>query len=178
VRRRGRATLLARLFGAWVDTIHEGRTRPQSVDGAAVEGFYGDLELTTARVIRRFADGRPAASEARVGRGRALLMAFDPAWCCWRPGNAAVEALLADVYRGDAPRRWWSDAPIAVRRSSPKADHYFLINDGPARTAVLRVYDRAYRAGQDVLAGAPLDVSGTIAVPLDELSGAWVRLER
>ena len=176
VRRRGRGTLLERLFGAWIDSIHDARTRPQCVDGLAAEGFYGDIARTGARVVRRFADGRAAVSEATIGRGQAVLIAFDPARMCWRPGRADVEAFLADIYRGPRPRRWWSDAPLVFRRSGAKADHWFFLNDGPARSAVLRVYDRAYRFGRDAVSSKPIDVSGTISVELPERSGVWLRL--
>jgi hypothetical protein len=178
VRVRGKGTLLERLFGAWVDAVHDARTRPQAVDGVPVEGFYGDLELTAARVLRRFADGRPAASEASIGRGLGVLLAFDPARACWRPGQSAVEALLADIYRGPAPRRWWSDAPLAFRRSHVKADHWFLFNDGPARGAILRVYDRQYRSGEEVLSGTPVEARGTLSVFLPEHSAVWLRMEK
>jgi beta-galactosidase len=107
-----------------------------------------------------------------------VLLGFDPARQCWRPGQAGHEALLADLYRGDAPRRWWSDAPLVYRRSHPKADHWFLLNDGPARSALLRVWDRQYRAGKDAVSEAALNLSGTIAVELPEYSGVWLRLER
>jgi hypothetical protein len=178
LRKRGRGRLLEQLFGGWVDSIHEARTNPQAVDGIAVAGFYGDLELTTARPIKRFADGRVAVSVARVGRGSSTLMAFDPAWLCWRPGNTEPERFLADLYRGESPRRWWSDAPLVVRRSGPRSDHWFFVNDGPARTALLRVYDRRYRAGRELFTGRGLAVDATLSIPLPERSGAWVRLEK
>jgi beta-galactosidase len=175
---RGPGALATRLFGAWVDSIHDARTRPQSVDGMPCEGFYGDVALAGARAIKRFADGRPAVTEANIGRGQAILIGFDPARQCWKPGQSAMEALLADLYRGEAPRRWWSDAPLAFRRSHAKADHWFLINDGPARTATLRVYDRTYRSGCDAVSGRPLDTAGTVSVELPAYSAAWLRLER
>jgi beta-galactosidase len=148
------------------------------VDGLPCEGFYGDIETAGARVVKRFADGRPAVTEAEIGRGQALLVGFDPARQCWKPGQTGMEALLANLYRGDAPRRWWSDAPLVWRRSHPRADHWFLVNDGPARSAVLRVYDRAYKAGSDAIAGSPVNVRGTLAVELPEHSAVWLRLEK
>lgn len=175
---RGKGTLLAQLFGAWVDSIHDARTNAQSVDDLAVPGFYGDIELAGARVLKRFADGRPAVTEASIGRGQAVLIGFDPARQCWRPGQSGLEMLLADLYRGDAPARWWSDAPLVFRRSHAKADHWFFLNDGPARQATLRVYDRQYRSGWDAVTGERLDVAGTIVVPLPARSGMWVRLEK
>ena len=120
--------MLDRLFGAWVENIHDGRTNLQTIDGMELEGFYGDLELTSAKVMKRFCDGRPAITEARIGRGQALLIGFDPARQCWRPGATGLEALLADLIRGESPRTWSCDVPLTLRRRCAEADHYFIIS--------------------------------------------------
>lgn len=46
------------------------------------------------------------------------------------------------------------------------------------RSAVLRVYDRVYRRGADVLSGTAVPVDGTLAVDLPEMSAVWLRMER
>lgn len=176
VRPRGRGSLLEKLFGGWVDVVHEGRTRNTSVDGMPVEGFYGDLVLTHARVVATFGDGRPAASEYRNGKGSAMLMAFDPAWLCWKPGRMDIENWLAKMCLGGRERGWWSDAPIIVRRSSKRADHWFIVNDGPERDAELCVYDRRYTRGIDVLSGEQIRTGQTIRLHLPGHSGLWIRL--
>jgi beta-galactosidase len=168
----------AHLFGAYVDMIHDARTADLTFNGQPVEGFYGDLVPTTAKVLARFSNGNPAITEALIGRGRALLLGFDAGMRCHRPGNEPIEALLARLAWGEARPDWRSDAPIAFRRSAPAADHYFLINDGPARAATIRAYDHTYTAGHDVIKDEPLDVTGTIAVDLPTNSAVWVRLAR
>jgi beta-galactosidase len=178
VRRRGRGTLLDRLFGGWVDVVHDARANPMTVDGMSVEGFYGDLMLTRARPVAVFGNGRPAVSENRLGRGAAVLIAFDPARLCWKPGRSDIERWLGQMYRGGRERRWWSDAPMVVRRSSPGADHWFIINDGPARDAELCVHDRTYRSGVDVLSGERVQTGGSVALRLPERSGLWLRFAR
>ncbi|MGC9346593.1 MAG: beta-galactosidase, partial [Anaerolineae bacterium] len=72
----------ARLFGAYIDTIHDARTAEVTLNGLPIEGFYGDLVPATGKILARFDNGKPAITEARIGRGRALLLAFDPGMLC------------------------------------------------------------------------------------------------
>jgi beta-galactosidase len=141
-----------------------------------VDGFFADLETTEARVIARFDDGRPAACEILRGKGSAVLVGFDLARMCHRPGFGAAEQLLVDWTAGHLQRSWQCSAPLAYRLRSEAADHYFLVNDGPAQTAVLQAWDRQYTEGCDAITGEPIDLSGTISVPLEAASAAWIRL--
>lgn len=174
----GPGELVDRAFGAYVDMIHDSRTGRVSVNGMEVEGFIGDLVPTSAKVIARFDDGRPAITEAVIGRGSAVLIGFDAARMCWKPGRPDIEGLIAALCLADDRTGWTCTAPIALRRTTLAADHYFLLNDGPAQTAWISAPDRVYTAGEDVLTGAAIDVSGTIAVPLEKESAMWVRLAR
>ncbi len=176
VRPTGRGRRLERLFGAWIDTIHDARTEPHTVNGAAVEGFYGDLKTTDARVLATFDDGRAAVGERRLGRGTAVLVAFDAARMCFKPGRADVEGLIAEVATAAEPPKWRATAPLAFRLTAPGADHYFLINDGEASTCFLSAADRRYTAGLEVVEDRPVSVDGTIAVDLPARSAKWVRL--
>ncbi len=174
----GAGSPLETLLGAWVDATHDARTSPVRLGEIEIDGFFGDIETTDARVLGRFDDGRVAITEHRLGRGSAVLVGFDAARMCHRPGNSLVEKLLADLAVGDTPPKWTCDAPMAFRLSAPKADHYFLLNDGPARPALLRVFDRCYSAGEDVLERRLIDTDGTIAVDLPERSAVWARFDR
>lgn len=178
VRRQGEGTPMERLFGAWIDAIGDTQSRPIQVDGIAVQGFFGELVTTTARILRRFDHGQPAVSEAMVGKGLATLIAFDPARMCWKPGQTRLEALLGDLYRGPAARRWSCDAGLCYRRRHRDADHYFIVNDGPARSAVLRTWDAWYRTVEDVLDGGGADWTGTIAVDVAAYGAKWLRCTR
>jgi beta-galactosidase len=173
--RTGPGGLQDQAFGAYVDTIHDARTAPVSVNDIPVEGFYGTLVPTTAKVLARFDDGQPAITQARVGQGTAILIGFDAARMCWQPGQDAVEALVAAAVWGGDRSGWSCDAPMAFRRSSSQADHYFLLNDGDARAVWLTVYDRTYGAGEYVLEGKPIDTAGTIAIDLPARSAVWCR---
>ena len=173
--RTGPGGLQERALGAYVDTVHDARTAGVSVNGIQVEGFYGTVVPTTARVLARFSNGEPAITEARIGRGTAVLIGFDAGRMCWRPGHDAVERLIAQLVWGDTRPGWTCGAPLAFRRRAPAADHYFLLNDGPARTIFLHVYDREYAAGEYVLERTPIDVHGTIVIDLPAESGVWCR---
>lgn len=174
---KGPESMMERLFGAWVDMIHDSRTSPVLINGRPVEGFYGDLVPTDARTLIRFSDGRPAVTELLVGKGSAVLIGFDAARMCHRPGRSDIELLIADLASGGAGRGWRCTAPIAVRRVTDRADHYFLTNDGPACSCLLETYDRKYRSGLDVIEDQPIDVAGTITIELPEQSAVWVRFE-
>ena len=178
VRPTGPGRKVEQLFGAWNDTIHDARTEPHTVNGMAVEGFFGDLKTTDARVLARFDDGRPAVSERRLGRGTAVLVAFDAARMCFKPGRGDIEGFIAELVTAAAPPKWRATCPLAFRLSAPNADHYFLINDGPAMSCFLAAADRTYAAGLEVIEDAPLSVDGTIAVELPARSAKWLRLER
>jgi beta-galactosidase len=158
--------------------IHDARTNAVSVNDIPVEGFYGDIVPTSAKVLARFDDGRPAITEAQIGRGSAVLIGFDAARMCWKPRHSTVEALIAGLVMGNERMNWECNAPMAFRLSTTAADHYFLLNDGVARSAIIRAYDRVYAAGEYVIEGTPLDVRGTISVELPKQSAVWLRFAR
>jgi beta-galactosidase len=175
VRPTGPGGRVESLFGAWADVIHDTRTEPMDFNGSPVEGFFGDVEVSDARVLARFADGRVAITEHRLGKGSAVLIGFDAARMCHTPGREDIEALLAELVNVGATPAWQCSAPMAFRLRADQADHYFLINDGPARTALLRAWDAEYTGAIDAVTDEPIDVTGTLAIDLPARSGRWVR---
>jgi beta-galactosidase len=173
----GAGGLQERAFGAYIDMIHDTRTNPISLNGFSIDGFYGDLVPTNARVLARFDNGQPAVTETQLGRGSAVLIGFDAARMCFEPGNTAVEAWLASLSMGNDRLEWECDAPMAFRLSAPGADHYFLLNDGVARAALLKVFDRVYASGEYVIEERPIDLNGTISVDLPARSAVWLRFK-
>lgn len=195
------AESLRKLFGAWVDQVHDNRTGDTSLSGERIPGFYGDLVVTDARPVLRFDDGRPAAVEMRhqvreiepdvggsasrspdTASGAAVLVGFDLGTFCFEPGNELFESIVERLVHSYIPRRFESSLPMTMRLRGPDADHYFLVNDGPATDAILTVSDAEYTAGIDVLAdpstGAEVAVGSVISIPVTSRSGAWVRFER
>lgn len=177
LRKTGSTSQQAQLFGAFVETIHDTRTNDLNVNGNAIEGFYGDITPTDARVLIRFDNGTAAVTEVRRGRGVGTLIGFDAARMCWQPGCDHVESLIARLVRGNQPPTWTCEASLAFRLMTPQTEHFFLINDGPARTIMLYVYDRQYTKGKDVISGQPISVDGTICLELQAGSAVWARFE-
>jgi beta-galactosidase len=165
----------ARLFGAYIDAIHDARTGGKTYNGVPLPGFYGDLIPTTAHTLATYSDGTPAITRTTHGRGTATLIGFDAARLCHRPGQPEIQRLIARLAQFSPPG-WDCDAPLAYRLRAPGVDHYFLLNDGPARTALLRVADQAYTAHEDVLAGSLIPASGpSTPVALPAEGALWLR---
>ena len=92
-----------------------------------------------------------------------------------RRSERALEALLRTHALGDHRPPYACDA-IAYRLTAPAADHYFLINDGPARAARLDTKAQRYARMPDAVTGESLDAAAPI--PLEPYSGRWLRLEK
>lgn len=167
-----------RIFGAYVDMIHDARNVTLHVSSTPVTGFFGDLILTRARPILHYDSGAVAATELQLGEGTAIFIGFDASMACFRPGGTTVESLISALVMGSRPRDWFCTAPLAFRLRAPHADHYFLINDGPTIDALIAAYDAVYSAGEDVIESMPIDTNGTISVRLEAGTAAWVRLAR
>jgi hypothetical protein len=67
---------------------------------------------------------------------------------------------------------------MALRRSCPAADHYFLLNDGPATQVQISAASGPYTSATDVLADQPIDAGQTVAVDLPAESALWIRCSR
>ena len=176
--RSGPGGVVDATFGAYVDTIQDARTAAPHLNGLAVEGFYGDLVISRAHILANFDNGLPAVTEHLLGAGRAVLLAYDAGMTCFMPGARAWEELLVNLLCGDWRPGWKCDAPLAFRLSAQAADHYFLLNPGPARTVFIRAYDCAYQSGEMVLESQPVEVAGSLAITIPADSAVWVRFEK
>jgi beta-galactosidase len=175
----GRGSWFESLFGAvlrdfWhAQEIH----RPGRCGDIAFEGFLADLEPTSAKVVRRHDNGRPAVTEARTGRGTAVLLNLPASLACWRPGAQAMQKLLVRHALGRFRPPFACDGGVlAYRLAAPAADHYFLINDGPATAARLTLRETAAPRFNDAVTGEALPPGRP--VPVDGWSGRWLRLPR
>lgn len=170
----GRGSDFEQLFGATlVEFQYSSMNTPRRVDDLVTEGFVADLTPTSARPVRTFegASSRVAVTEHSLGRGTAVVLGWAASLMCFKPGNRAAQNLAEQHLLGPLRSPYRCDA-IAYRLSAPAADHYFLVNEQPPRSAVLQT-DFAYRAAEDVLTGEPIDLSSPIA--LEGFSGRWIR---
>lgn len=167
-----------RTFGCTLDEFGYSREGNivYEVEGVRVDGFVAALTPTSARVVATFADGRPAITEARVGRGTAVVLALQASLNCWRPGRRDLQDLMVRHTLGDRRAPYACDGALAYRLAGATADHWFLINDGVARHATLDTRDYRYRAvidavtGEELVPGAPIALAGH--------SGRWLRFEK
>jgi beta-galactosidase len=148
--------------------------RPGRCGTVAFEGFVAELEPTTAKVLRRHDDGQPAVTEARVGKGTGVLLNLPASLACWKPGAKAMQALLVRHALGPHRSPYTCDGALVYRLASPQADHYFVINDGPATTVRLRVDGVAHPRFEDAVSGERLAAGRPIT--LGAYGGRWLRL--
>lgn len=167
------------LFGAVRSEFRDTTSAPQTWDDVAIEGQYAALRPTRAAIRARFRSGEPALLEAAIGRGSAVIVNAELSRMARRPGHTSVERLLRGALGPRAAPSFRASGVLAHRRSVARADHYFLINDGPARVVTVAASDRRYRSGRDAVTDAPLAVSATSArISVPARSARWIRLER
>ncbi|MCC5829422.1 MAG: beta-galactosidase trimerization domain-containing protein, partial [Phycisphaeraceae bacterium] len=178
LRHAGPDTPAAQLLGAWIAAIHDARTQPRRLGEVEISGFFADLTVSGGRVISHFDDGSPAIVEKAHGAGSAVLVGCDLSRICLKPGNTPAERLLAELLHAGQRPAWRCSTPLAWRRRFEVADHYFLVNDGPTKTAILSVFDADYASAVDAITQEPLPLGPTTAVELPERSARWIRFER
>lgn len=168
-------TSFAELFGVELADLHYGGTNASwRLDGDDIQGYTADLNLVGAEAIAHYEHGQVAMTEHHLGAGSAVLLGWEAGRACYRPGNLRWQQRLAQALLGDAkPFYQVLGGPVAYRLAAPGADHYFLINEGPARHAAFTILPRAYAACTDVLSGESVDIGAPVAVEQD--GGRWLR---
>jgi beta-galactosidase len=170
----GKGSAFENLFGvALHDFQYAGVNRPTRLEGLTLAGFTLDMESTHAKILARYDNGKPAVTEAALGQGKAVLLGCEASMLCFKPGNTLAESLLLKYSLGTLQPAFTCPEAIVYRLSSPQADHYFLINDAPARTARLTVAQYPYREAEDAWTGEKISLDSSIA--LEAFSGRWLR---
>lgn len=145
-------------------------------DGLALEGFIAGLQPTDAQIVATADRGDPLVTEHRVGDGSAVVLGYEASLMSFAPGAEAAEARLVRYALGDHAPRFTGDGAIVYRLAAPDADHYFLINDGPATTATLDVSAFDYARVTDAITRETLPLGAPISLEAD--SGRWLRFEK
>ncbi len=156
-----------RLFGARIGDFQYSRTGhgTRLLGRQPLEGFVLDLQPTAAAVVERFANGEPAVTSHRLGLGAAVIVGYEAALGCWRPGRAWLQAKLIRHVLGRYRSPYRCDGALAYRLAAPGADHYFLINDGPAKKVRLDHGPARYRRIEDAVTGRRIAPGALIALP-------------
>ncbi|MFO7933333.1 MAG: beta-galactosidase trimerization domain-containing protein [Bacteroidales bacterium] len=172
----------ASLFGVQVSDNYHSFNRKMALEGNPLETQYGDLMVNDARVLHTFDNGLPAVVASGFGSGEAVLINFEASRMTFRPGNEAMEQLLAFYTLGESrPCFEVQEAStcVVMRRAAPGADHYFILNDGEEEEIMIHSGVLAYSAAVNVYDDAELAVSdNSIRVKVPAGSGIWIRAEK
>ena len=176
VLKTGKGTPFERLFGASIADMQYSNNVPQHIGSHQLDGFVFDLQPTSAKVVERFKLGQPSVTEHSYGEGTAVLLAADASFAMTKPGNEAMEAWTLDHTLGRLELPYTCDQAIVYRIASPKADHYYFINDDEAKAVYLSFRDYEYKSVLDPISGEALKLGEPIE--LEAYSGRWLRFEK
>lgn len=172
----GKGSKFEQVFGATLnDFQYAGVNMPWSIGGFPLHGFTVDLSPTSAQVIARYNEGKPAILENKLGKGTAVILGYEASKMCFRPGHTQAEGMLVKHTLGTHKSPYSCDGAFAYRLPSPKADHYFLMNDGPKTTAKLNIPGANYKLATDAVTGEKVDLAN---IALESYDGRWLRLEK
>jgi beta-galactosidase len=168
-----------RLFGVAIDDFqysHNVARRLSSESTTSLPGFIAELSPTRARAVEYYDTGEVAVTRNKIAAGEAIVVGCEASRAAWKPGNDAIEADMRRWSLGDAPLPFRCRGGVVYRLASPAADHYFFINDGPAKTVALETPGYDYVAVSDPIEDRSLDIGEPI--DLDAYSARWLRFEK
>jgi len=163
------------LFGFQTADYYHTHNDPKNIAEQALYSQYGELKVTSGEVIESFSDGTPAVISNKFGEGSTLVFNFEASRACFKPGNVAMENLLLKHTLADKKPVFKTNGKVVVfRRSAPKADHYFILNN-EAHQVVNLTSEIPYSKAVDLYEGKPVDLN-QISIPAN--SGVWIRCEK
>ncbi len=171
----GAGSAFERLFGVEIRDYQYSNNVPRSLDGRRLDGFILDLHPTTAETRAAFDECGPASTENALGSGTAVVLAWEATHQIFRPGEDAMESRLRDAVLGGLASPYRCDGALVYRLAAPAADHYFFVNDGPAREVRLET-DFDYASASDPVSGDPFALDAPIA--LESHGARWSRMEK
>lgn len=162
------------LFGAVLHEYAYCNNEPFAIGKTRLKGFTAVMTPTSAKVVARYGNGAAAITENALGEGTAVLLGAEASLACLKPGNKTMEALLVKTALGKRKSPYACKGAIVYRIAAPAADHYFLINDGPAKAVTLDTRQFRYRSVTDAVSGER--IKGRIGLPAH--GGRWLRMEK
>ena len=171
------------LFGLQVADYYNSFNRNLVFEGDTLRNIqYGQVKLTRAEAINTFSNGMPAVTRNSYGKGEAVLLNFEASRSTYVPGNHKMEDILT-FYTMGAIRPSFEvigeKNSFTMRRSAPKADHYFVINDGTKETVTIKSDVIRYGKVVNVYTGEVLSKTDTgFSLTVPERSGVWIRAEK
>ncbi|MCU0245449.1 MAG: beta-galactosidase trimerization domain-containing protein [Bryobacter sp.] len=171
-----KGTAFEKLFGVELADLQYSNNVPRTLETDRLNGFVLELKPTRASVLARFQTGEPAATEHRLGKGSAVVLAWDASYACFKPGQNRMEARLRRFAMGMLVPPYSCEGAIVYRLAAPEADHYFFINDDAAKKVLLSFRNYRYRSVTDPVTGEKVTLGAPLA--LEGYSGRWLRFEK
>jgi beta-galactosidase len=168
----GAGSAFAELFGASIDDFaYSSYNTPRHIGALEASGFVIESTPRGASVVASFDTGQPAVLEHQLGKGQAVILAWEASQMCFARGNASAEEALVKHAIGSLKSPYRSDA-IVYRIAAQEADHYFFINDVAARSVSFST-DHSYARAEDAITGEAVSLHSPIS--LEGWSGRWIR---
>lgn len=171
-----RGSAFEKLFGAEVNDFQYSNNVPRTLQGRHLTGFISELTRTSATTKASFQTGEAAVTENRVGKGTAVILAWDSSFSLFKPGNTTMEAQLRSYALGSWQPEYICKDAIVYRLAGKDADHYFFINDDEAKQVQFKPVRYTYRAAVDPVSNTKVALNAPIA--LEAHSGRWIRFEK
>ncbi len=164
-----------RLFGASLADFQYSNNVPRFLDGHRLTGFLTEIQSTKAQVVEQFQTGEPAVTLHKLGQGMAILLSPDASFSMKNQGNDFMENWTLRHILQDLTLPYSCSNAIVYRIASPKADHYFFINDEEAKQTSLKFTWFDYKKFTDAITGEMVNPGD---VTLEGWSGRWIRCEK
>lgn len=172
----GKGSPFEKVFGCSIRDYQYSNNVPYAIGDYLLKGFFMDLKPTSARVVERTACGRPLMVENHLGKGTAVILANDASFSMKSRGNDFMEKWTVKALLKDYKPTYQCNDAIVYRLSTPRADHYFFINDGPAVKVHFKPIKFTYKRVYDAISGKELPMGAPVAI--DAYSGRWLRFEK
>ncbi|WP_194774829.1 beta-galactosidase trimerization domain-containing protein [Pararhodonellum marinum] len=173
---RGTGSDFANLFGAALREYQfSGLNRNWHLEAHVLTGSIGSIRPEGAEIMADFKTGQPAVTQFQLGKGTSVILGYEAARSCFEPGNSEMEALLLKYTLGDIEPPFTCEGAIVYRLSGPKADHYFLLNQGEATEVDLKPHHYTYTNVQDAVTGQSISQN---SIYLEAHSARWLRFEK
>jgi beta-galactosidase len=172
-----RGSIFEQIFGVTIRDFQysQSANRVRKIGVKPLDGLVADLEVTTARVVDTYDTGAPAITENRLGNGTAVVLGYEAARLCHKPGDDRLERWLRDYCVGAMEHPFACDGAIVYRRAGAIADHYFFINDGHDKLVKLDPKKMSYAKWIDAVTQEAVDPN---RIELPGHSGRWLRAVR
>jgi beta-galactosidase len=173
----GKGSVFEQIFGVSLsDYQYSGVNRTWTLENEKLRGFTADLMPTSATTLARYGNNAPAITENKLGKGTAVLLGYEAAISCFKPGQNTWEQKFVKYVLGENSSPYASSNSIVYRLGSKTADHYFVINDGEKLTTSINFKNYKYKKLTDAVTGEVLPLDKPFAVNSND--GRWIRAEK